>query len=236
MSSPAVTFDCYGTLIDWESGILAAVLPLLGGYGIEADLDRVLTAFARAESAVQRHVPFLSYAEVLRRTFAEMAKDLGFTPSVHDATVLLDTFDGVAGVPRHGGGSPPAVLPLAPRRHLERRRRDCSSRPCRSSTWSFRSSSRPSRSAPTSRPSRCSWRRTPGSTPGLARRAPGGSTQRRVDFMTSRRRRAWGSPPRSYVDRAGGRGARCPSRTPRRPWRSDDLQALERWLDREGRA
>lgn len=94
MSSPAVvTFDCYGTLIDWESGILAAVLPLLGGYGIEADSDRVLTAFARAESAVQRHVPFLSYAEVLRRTFAEMAKDLGFTPSVHDATVLLDTFD-----------------------------------------------------------------------------------------------------------------------------------------------
>ncbi len=87
-----VTFDCYGTLVDWESGILSAVLPLLSDYGVEQDSRRVLEAFARAEAAIEAHAPFLRYSEVLRRTFVHMAKDLGFTPRPEDAGVLLETF------------------------------------------------------------------------------------------------------------------------------------------------
>jgi 2-haloalkanoic acid dehalogenase type II len=87
-----VTFDCYGTLVDWEAGILSAVLPLLAGYGVERDSRRVLEAFARAEAAIEAQTPFIRYAEVLRRTFVQMAKDLGFTPRPDDAGVLLDTF------------------------------------------------------------------------------------------------------------------------------------------------
>lgn len=87
-----LTFDCYGTLVDWETGILGAVLPLLHRYGVTSDADRVLAAFARAESAVQSQREHVAYKEVLRRTFCEMAKDLGFTPAPKDANILLESF------------------------------------------------------------------------------------------------------------------------------------------------
>ena len=46
----AFTFDCYGTLIDWESGILQALRALPG---IVADDEALLAAFARHEHTVQ---------------------------------------------------------------------------------------------------------------------------------------------------------------------------------------
>jgi len=71
---------------------LSAVLPLLAGYGVEPDSRRVLKAFARAEAAIEAQRPALRYSEVLRRTFVQMAKDLGFTPRVDDAAILFETF------------------------------------------------------------------------------------------------------------------------------------------------
>ena len=44
-----LTFDCYGTLIDWESGILAAMRPLLGKLGGKVDDGAALEAIARHE-------------------------------------------------------------------------------------------------------------------------------------------------------------------------------------------
>ena len=73
----ALTFDCYGTLIDWESGILAAMYPILDHHGIQFDSENILTAFARSESAVQQG-EYIPYHEVLRRTYVGMARDLGF--------------------------------------------------------------------------------------------------------------------------------------------------------------
>ena len=63
-----LTFDCYGTLIDWESGIWAAFQPLA------AALDRgtLLAAYAEEEQAVEA-LPFRPYREVL----AEVARRLG---------------------------------------------------------------------------------------------------------------------------------------------------------------
>ena len=72
-----VSFDCYGTLIDWESGILAAMIPV------------ILSAYARAEAAVEAG-PYLSYAEVLRRTFCAMAKDLGFGAAGPEVDTLVE--------------------------------------------------------------------------------------------------------------------------------------------------
>ena len=46
----ALTFDCYGTLIDWESGILAAFGPWRKRTGVTADDNRLLELFAEAES------------------------------------------------------------------------------------------------------------------------------------------------------------------------------------------
>ena len=53
----ALTFDCYGTLIDWESGILTALRPLVRRAGLTLDGESILAAFAREESAQQAATP-----------------------------------------------------------------------------------------------------------------------------------------------------------------------------------
>lgn len=61
----AITFDCYGTLIDWERGIVAAVTELLGGQAGDLDSEEVLQQYGRFEPEAERG-PFRSYREVLR--------------------------------------------------------------------------------------------------------------------------------------------------------------------------
>ncbi|MEE9382425.1 MAG: HAD family hydrolase [Nannocystaceae bacterium] len=82
-----ITFDCYGTLIDWETGILAGVIPMLARHGISLPATEILRAYARAESAVEAG-PDVLYREVLRRTLVGMSVDLGFAPSSADCEVL----------------------------------------------------------------------------------------------------------------------------------------------------
>ncbi|MFO7565823.1 MAG: haloacid dehalogenase type II [Enhygromyxa sp.] len=85
-----VSFDCYGTLIDWEAGILAAMQPVIVRHELVASADDVLRAYARAESAVEAG-EYLPYREVLRRTFAGMAKDLGFAPQADELETLVES-------------------------------------------------------------------------------------------------------------------------------------------------
>lgn len=61
----ALTFDCYGTLIDWERGILAAIEALLGGDASPTDSDALLEEFARYESEAEGG-DFRGYRDVLR--------------------------------------------------------------------------------------------------------------------------------------------------------------------------
>jgi 2-haloacid dehalogenase len=60
-----LTFDCYGTLIDWETGLLQALAPLLARHGRRVEDERILAAFAEAESAAQQRAPGKRYPEIL---------------------------------------------------------------------------------------------------------------------------------------------------------------------------
>ncbi|MFV8750529.1 haloacid dehalogenase type II [Nannocystaceae bacterium ST9] len=82
-----ISFDCYGTLIDWESGILAVMHPVIEFHELVCTSEEVLAAYARGESAVEAS-GWLPYREVLRRTFASMAKDLGFAPRREELELL----------------------------------------------------------------------------------------------------------------------------------------------------
>lgn len=82
-----LTFDCYGTLIDWETGIWRALQPLLrANEKAPGDADendkharaRFLAAFARHESAVQNESPAMRYSDVLAQTHARIAAENGF--------------------------------------------------------------------------------------------------------------------------------------------------------------
>jgi 2-haloacid dehalogenase len=85
-----LTFDCYGTLIDWESGILAAVRPVLERHGKNVADDEILRSYARHE-AEQEQGPYKPYRDVLSGVMAAMASDLGFRPSPSDLGALPDS-------------------------------------------------------------------------------------------------------------------------------------------------
>lgn len=83
-----LTFDCYGTLIDWETGILAALRPWTTGAGISATNAEILGAFGEAESAAEHEMPSAIYPEILRATHARMAKRFGVEPDSEAADLL----------------------------------------------------------------------------------------------------------------------------------------------------
>jgi 2-haloacid dehalogenase len=76
----ALTFDCYGTLIDWETGILDALRPVLARHGAERDDDALLAAFARHEADLEAG-PYRSYREVLAGALQAIGAEEGFVAS-----------------------------------------------------------------------------------------------------------------------------------------------------------
>lgn len=104
-----LTFDCYGTLIDWESGILAAVGTLLERHGIAAGEAEILRLYARHEAEEEKG-PYKPYRTVLANVTAGMASDLGWTPAPADLDALADSVgswppfpDTVAALAKLGG-------------------------------------------------------------------------------------------------------------------------------------
>ncbi len=67
------TFDCYGTLVDWNAGIRAELERLLGG----ADGERLLERYHEIEPRVQRERPDASYRSVMATVLAELAGEAG---------------------------------------------------------------------------------------------------------------------------------------------------------------
>jgi 2-haloacid dehalogenase len=74
-----LSFDCYGTIVDWETGILAALEPVLRRHGVDASGDEVLRKFADAEADVEAE-EYRRYREVLGLVLARIGDAFGFTP------------------------------------------------------------------------------------------------------------------------------------------------------------
>lgn len=70
----AVSFDCYGTLIDWEAGIAAVLAPWAEGRWSDEEL---LPAYADHEATVEREQPAALYPEVLAESFRRLGAQLG---------------------------------------------------------------------------------------------------------------------------------------------------------------
>jgi len=102
-----LTFDCYGTLIDWESGIAQGLADLAG----TRDRDTILTEFAIEEVAQQAETPDMPYARVLQAVHARLARrwgrdadtaaDARFGGSVRDWPAFPDTAGALAYLKRH---------------------------------------------------------------------------------------------------------------------------------------
>ena len=75
-----LTFDCYGTLIDWETGIWQALQPLLARYGVGLTQDETLELYGELEAAAERGA-YREYKIVLRQVLEGFGARLGFMPT-----------------------------------------------------------------------------------------------------------------------------------------------------------
>ena len=79
-----LTFDCYGTLIDWETGILDALRPLVRRDAAARSPDEILASFARHETAQEAETPGMIYSELLGRVHRRLAEEWGIAASEAD--------------------------------------------------------------------------------------------------------------------------------------------------------
>ncbi len=107
----ALTFDCYGTLIDWEAGIETALRSHCRRHAVaKPDLEAFLAAFGRLETAIQQTNPTWPYPRVLAALFRRLALDFAlpcdesdaerFGASIGDWPPFADTHDALVRLQR----------------------------------------------------------------------------------------------------------------------------------------
>ena len=79
-SFQVLSFDCYGTIIDWESGIQRTLRPVLASRSVDLSDDEILEFYADAEAEIEAG-PYQPYALVLRSVLLKFADGFAFTPS-----------------------------------------------------------------------------------------------------------------------------------------------------------
>ena len=107
----ALSFDCYGTLIDWESGLLAALAPLLEQTAGTVSAEEALTAFGELESEIEAASPTMLYPRILAAVHATLAERWGveagdddhrrFGASVPDWPAFPDSASALEDLSRH---------------------------------------------------------------------------------------------------------------------------------------
>jgi 2-haloacid dehalogenase len=83
-----LTFDCYGTLIDWESGIFDALMPLARKANVTATRDHLLEAFAKHECAQEDDTPAMPYSQLLSVVYKRLGKEWGVAMTNEEANIF----------------------------------------------------------------------------------------------------------------------------------------------------
>jgi 2-haloacid dehalogenase len=85
-----LTFDCYGTLIDWETGILSALHRILSAHQKDLDDATILKLYGDFEQLSEQG-KFHPYREVLQTVVRQFGVAQGFTPTAAEARSLPDS-------------------------------------------------------------------------------------------------------------------------------------------------
>ncbi len=86
-----ISFDCYGTLVDWEAGISTAVSGVLESHGLNRSKSEILSLFAEVEPRVQSSGAFIEYRDVLRQVMELIGAELGLRCSESELNCLANT-------------------------------------------------------------------------------------------------------------------------------------------------
>jgi 2-haloacid dehalogenase len=84
----ALSFDCYGTLIDWEAGISAVLTPWAIAHGLSLDADELLARYGTREAEAELRHPTELYPDILARSFRDLGQELGAGVTEDDAEAL----------------------------------------------------------------------------------------------------------------------------------------------------
>ena len=85
-----LSFDCYGTLIDWETGILTTFKTILANHNISLDETQILELYAQLESKHQAG-EYLKYREILKRVVQDFCANLSVTPTELELNSLAES-------------------------------------------------------------------------------------------------------------------------------------------------
>jgi 2-haloacid dehalogenase len=85
-----LTFDCYGTLIDWEAGILSAIRPVFRAHSVEVSDGSVLELYGSLESSAESGA-YRPYREILREVMVGMGKTFEFEPTPIELDALANS-------------------------------------------------------------------------------------------------------------------------------------------------
>jgi 2-haloalkanoic acid dehalogenase type II len=88
-----ITFDCYGTLIDWETGISAAISAAAGQAGVTLDRDAVLRTYHEVEPSIQA-AEYVPYRDVLTMSAMAVGERLNWRVDQVRAGFLADSLSG----------------------------------------------------------------------------------------------------------------------------------------------
>jgi 2-haloacid dehalogenase len=75
-----LSFDCYGTMIDWETGIFSALRPILAAHGQKIPDSTLLELYSELEAEAEKG-EFLRYRHVLQSVVRGFGRRLGFSPT-----------------------------------------------------------------------------------------------------------------------------------------------------------
>jgi 2-haloacid dehalogenase len=87
----ALSFDCYGTLIDWEAGLSAVLVPWARERGLTLTGEQLLTEYASIEAAVEAERPVRLYPDVLARSMQLLETRLAAEVTSEDAARLASS-------------------------------------------------------------------------------------------------------------------------------------------------
>jgi putative hydrolase of the HAD superfamily len=106
-----LTFDCYGTLIDWESGMIEALKPLTSRLSNGLSRDQILEAHGRHEAALQLQTPTKCYRDLLAVVYRRLAEEwrvpvswaecVDYGRSVRNWPAFADTVDALKYLKTH---------------------------------------------------------------------------------------------------------------------------------------
>ena len=90
MNAEILSFDCYGTLIDWKQGVLDALVPLFDEFLIDISGEEIFTLFLKLDAQLES-VKYRSYKEILKEIMKGFSSELGLNLLDEDLLILTKT-------------------------------------------------------------------------------------------------------------------------------------------------